>query len=252
MLGLIASICGALVAVFIISKLMEVTIIRKIKGFKKHSISIFVAWVMCTAIYGYVTDATTGKLSFLSPAVTYGLGAVMLIGIYVYMNRRRKRLAEQGNMNAQFELGLMYENGKDVEQDHSEAIKWYRLAAEQGDVKSQYRLGRIYYEGRGVSQDYKESAKWFLLAAEQGDPESQYILGLMYYNGLGVEQDDKKAEKWLKEAIKNGDSHAKCGLGLIYIKQKKYEQAKAIIREGCKAGEKWCKEIYDEYNLGKY
>ncbi len=41
-------------------------------------------------------------------------------------------LAEQGNAKAQFNLGVMYENGKGVLQDHKAAVKWYRLAAEQG------------------------------------------------------------------------------------------------------------------------
>ena len=45
-------------------------------------------------------------------------------------------LAEQGNAKAQFNLGLMYNNGQGVPQDYKEAVKWYRLSAEQGDRKS--------------------------------------------------------------------------------------------------------------------
>ena len=41
-------------------------------------------------------------------------------------------LAEQGNASAQYNLGVMYANGRGVPQDYAEAMKWYRLAAEQG------------------------------------------------------------------------------------------------------------------------
>ena len=59
-----------------------------------------------------------------------------------------------------------------MEQDCSEATKWYRLAAEQGLAEAQYNLGHCYYNGIGVEQDYSEAAKWYRLAAEQGDEEA--------------------------------------------------------------------------------
>ena len=49
-------------------------------------------------------------------------------------------LAEQGVANAQYNLGVMYDNGDGVPQDSKTAEKWYTLAAEQGDAKSQYNL----------------------------------------------------------------------------------------------------------------
>jgi TPR repeat protein len=42
-----------------------------------------------------------------------------------------------------------------------------KKAAEQGDAEAQNNLGLMYYEGEGVSQDYMEAAKWYRLAAEQ-------------------------------------------------------------------------------------
>ena len=43
-------------------------------------------------------------------------------------------LAEQGDAEAQYNLGVMYDNGQGVAQDYAEAVKWYRRAAEQGDA----------------------------------------------------------------------------------------------------------------------
>ena len=45
---------------------------------------------------------------------------------------------------AQYNLGVMYDNGDGVPQDYKEAVKWYRLAAEQGDASAQYNLGLMY------------------------------------------------------------------------------------------------------------
>ena len=43
-----------------------------------------------------------------------------------------KRLAEQGDADAQYNLGLMYYRGDGATQNYAEAVRWYRLAAEQG------------------------------------------------------------------------------------------------------------------------
>jgi len=76
--------------------------------------------------------------------------------------------AQQGDANAQFELGLMYFMGKVVPQNYVEAAKWYRLAAEQGHAKAQFNLGELYDLGLGVAQNYAEASKWYRSAK---DPE---------------------------------------------------------------------------------
>jgi TPR repeat protein len=73
--------------------------------------------------------------------------------------------AEQGNMNAQFNLGAKYDNGEGVPQNYAEAVKWYRLAAEQGNFVAQNQLGIMYANGNGVPQNYVEAYKWSALAA---------------------------------------------------------------------------------------
>ena len=50
--------------------------------------------------------------------------------------REWKPLAEQGNADAQNNLGLMYREGQGVPQDYKTAVKWYQRAAEQGDAGS--------------------------------------------------------------------------------------------------------------------
>ena len=74
----------------------------------------------------------------------------------------------------------MYLHGQGVRQDYAQAVKWYRKAAEQGFAEAQYNLGVRYDQGQGVPQDYAEAVKWYRKAAEQGDAEAQLNLGVMY------------------------------------------------------------------------
>lgn len=106
-------------------------------------------------------------------------------------------LAEQGDADAQALLGVVYYNGRGVEQDYGEAVRWSRLAAEQGNARGQALLGVAYYSGHGVAQDFDEAARWARLAAEQGDAGAQVVLGTLYLNGTGVARDHVSAHAWL-------------------------------------------------------
>jgi TPR repeat protein len=70
-------------------------------------------------------------------------------------------------------------------------VKWYRLAAEQGNVAAQYNLGLMYAKGQGVPQNQKTAVKWYTLAAKQGNAGAQFNLGWMYGKGQGIPQDYK-------------------------------------------------------------
>jgi len=75
---------------------------------------------------------------------------------------------EQGDAEAQNNLGLMYANGRGVTEDDEEAVRFYRLAAEQGNAAAQSNLGLMYANGEGVPQEYVRAYMWFDLAAAQG------------------------------------------------------------------------------------
>jgi TPR repeat protein len=77
-----------------------------------------------------------------------------------------KRLAEQGEAYAQYNLGLMYDEGEGVPENNAEAVRWYRLAAEQGYARAQSNLGFMYSNGEGVPENNAEAVRWYRLAAE--------------------------------------------------------------------------------------
>ncbi len=120
-----------------------------------------------------------------------------------------QKAAEQGFVSAQGALGDLYLRGMGVTKSYTEAVKWYQKAAEQGEAHSQNNLGKCYNEGLGVAQSYTEAFKWYQKAAEQGYPIAQYNLGLKYYNGEGVTQSYTEAVKWLKKAAEQGYIDAK-------------------------------------------
>ena len=110
------------------------------------------------------------------------------------------RLADQGNAVAQYNLGVMYDNGRGVPQDNAQAVIWYRKAADKGYAAAQFNLGLMYDDGRGVPQDYAQAVAWYRKAAEQGDAAAQFDLGVMYDNGHGVPQDYVEAHMWFNLA----------------------------------------------------
>jgi TPR repeat protein len=117
-------------------------------------------------------------------------------GDYATALKEFRPLAEQGNSDAQFNLGLMYDQGEGVPENDAEAVKWYRLAAEQGHEEAQTNLGWMYAHGEGVPENDAEAVKWYRLAAEQGDAEAQNNLGTMYERGEGVPLNYIKAYMW--------------------------------------------------------
>jgi TPR repeat protein len=126
-----------------------------------------------------------------------------------------KALAEKGDAIAQFNLGVMYDEGQGVEQDFKEAVKWYQKAADQGFATAQSNLGVMYFKGQGVEQDFKEAVKWGRKAADQGDAIAQFNLGVMYAKGQGVEQNNVTAYAWWNIAATNGNQNAKKGLSQL-------------------------------------
>ena len=120
-----------------------------------------------------------------------------------------RQAAEQGDATAQFNLGIMYANGRGVLKDDAEAVRWYRLAAEQGYADAQFNLGVKYDFGEGVPKDGAEAVEWYRLAAEQGYADAQFNLGGMYANGEGVLKDSVRAHMWFNIAGANGNEAAR-------------------------------------------
>ena len=128
------------------------------------------------------------------------------------------KAAEQGNMVAQRMLGHMYFKGIGVGQDYAKAFEWFQKGASQGCAYSQERLGWMYYKGLGVSRDYGKAFEWYTKAAEQGDSTGQKALGHLYYKGLGVGRDYDKAFEWSMKAAEQGEAFSQRRIGEMYFR----------------------------------
>ena len=112
--------------------------------------------------------------------------------------------AEQGDAEAQYNLGMRYQNGDGFVKDAVKAVEWFRRAAEQENPMAQNALSVCYIRGEGVDKDIIKAFDWFRKAvshgkvlntevqetiksfnkaAEQGEAEAQYSLGMCHIYG---------------------------------------------------------------------
>ena len=93
--------------------------------------------------------------------------------------REWRPFAEQGDADAQFNLGQAYRQGKGVAQDLRIAQAWFQKAANGGHVQAQALLGVIMFQNGNRTG----ALPWLKKGAESGDPRSLYILGTAHFNG---------------------------------------------------------------------
>lgn len=118
--------------------------------------------------------------------------------------------AEQGDVNAQRTLGMMYLQGQGTAKDYNKAFQWYLKAAEQGDANAQTNLGLMYNQGVPVDFNENEAFKWFSKGAEQGDAVAQQHMGLMYAQGVIFPKDYPLSYMWLSlSASQNNEAAIK-------------------------------------------
>lgn len=134
------------------------------------------------------------------------------------------RRAEQGEAAVQHNLGVAYNTGEGVTQDHSKAAQWYRKAADQGFAGAQFNLGILYSRGNGVTQNLERAVYWWRKAADQGHTNSQRNLGIAYAVGDGVTEDPVEAYKWF---IIAGDDELQ-GMIIDSLSRKQKQQASAM------------------------
>ena len=169
---------------------------------------------------------------------------------YATAMQELRPLAEEGNAEAQYRLGYMYNRGWGIRSNGVEALRWWHLAAEQGHLPAQYKIGDVYENSMndafwGIEQSWNEAKKWYRMAAEQGYTEAQIKLGNMdnfgqegakwvriaaeegsaeaefklgrrYQHGWGVPEDDVEATRWFRLAAVQGYPDAQFALGGQY------------------------------------
>jgi TPR repeat protein len=98
-------------------------------------------------------------------------------------------------MQAQFNLGLMYDRGRGVPQSDEKAMYWYTKSANKGDVWAQDGLAYLYEK----QNNYEEAIKYYRMASSQNHGFSFCSLGYFYQNGFGVKKDEIKAAEYFEK-----------------------------------------------------
>lgn len=170
-------------------------------------------------------------------------------GQYDRALRQWRGLACDGNAEALFQMGKLYERGAGVTTNTDTAIEYFALAGKRCHWRAKSRLARIarsgnatarYHYGRlllrgcrngraaiGGSNDRvpKKAHKWLLKAAEQGHLEAQVLLARMYQPfffepkviSALKQRDSELALHWLQEAISGGSAEAEFILSGSYF-----------------------------------
>jgi TPR repeat protein len=129
--------------------------------------------------------------------------------------RMWEAVADQGNVEIQFNLGMMHEE-VGTDSSLSEAVRWYSRGAECSHTLAIYHLGRLYEAGRGVHQDYLQAIKYYKIARHLGNNDALYQLGIIYQYGKGVSPDISKAINYYTQAAEKGSTMAQFTLGQLF------------------------------------
>jgi TPR repeat protein len=126
-------------------------------------------------------------------------------------------LAEAGHAEAQYHVGMFYNNGAGgMSRDPRRAFEWFRKAAAGGDPLGAYKVG-CYYAGQfpgAVEADDDKALAMKLVAAEAGYSLAQSDVGNIYYNRRNFTE----AVRWWKRATEQGLTGAHYALHTIYHK----------------------------------
>ncbi|MGA9415774.1 MAG: GAF domain-containing protein [Terriglobales bacterium] len=121
-----------------------------------------------------------------------------------------QKLADAGDAEAQWQMGLRYHNGDGVPRDDAQAVSWFLRAAEQGHVTAQATLGAYYWAGRGVPEDLSKAYFWSAIANARGDEASKIRLEVLAsrMTPAQISAAREQADAWIHSYYQRAKSEA--------------------------------------------
>ncbi|MCX7008360.1 MAG: hypothetical protein NTY53_14115 [Kiritimatiellaeota bacterium] len=133
--------------------------------------------------------------------------------------QREPELAEKashGDAAAQLVMAVRYRDGKGVNKDNVEALRWARMAADRGDAAAMDFVGWMFFKGLGVTRHATIAAGYFKAAADKS-AQAAWNLGQCYFGAQGVEQDVPRALELWKKAASMGSGRAAATAAMVYL-----------------------------------
>jgi len=112
-------------------------------------------------------------------------------------------------------VGALFFSAGCTSDSDAELVKQFREDADLGYPRAQFNLGVMYANGRGVYKNEVEAVKWYRKAAEQGLANAQFNLGVSYINGVGVPANNVRAYMWWALAKAQGNKNASTNLDIV-------------------------------------
>jgi localization factor PodJL len=133
-------------------------------------------------------------------------------------NTALRAAALSGDPIASYEIAARYFDGRGIEANGAEALRWFELARAAGSVPAAYRLGGIYEKGQGVTKNLSEARRYYLLAAEGGHIKAMHNLAVLHAEGVEGKPDFRTATRWFRMAADRGLRDSQFNLAVLYAR----------------------------------
>ncbi|RMX22100.1 sel1 repeat family protein [Legionella jordanis] len=187
---------------------------------------------------GNAPDYEQAKKWYSASKSNYPRSAVALGFIYETVDDDYQRAsenyqlaAEKNNKAGQFNLGLIYEDGKGMSVDYTKAKTLFNQAADAGLKQAMSQLGEIYFNGFAGNREEQQALHWYKKAAALGDSTALYQLGLLSETGVGTKLDFADAVNYYQQSAEKGNDKAKLALARMY------QYGLGVIKDNQKAAE---------------
>ncbi|HVT61878.1 MAG TPA: tetratricopeptide repeat protein, partial [Legionellaceae bacterium] len=190
---------------------------------------------------------TLAHTKYAPAALAYGFIDEMVDDDYVHALNEYQQALDLGDTVAAYDLGLMYEKGKNQSVDFSKAKDFYMQAAQQGVIKAMVALGLVYAE----EKKYDDALTWLNKAAAQNDADAEYQLGWLAEHDLIPQSSMAEALKHYQQAAAQDHAQAKLALAGLYKSGTKVEKN---IQQAIAYYKQLAQEGYPEaqYQLAKF
>ena len=128
---------------------------------------------------------------------------------FKYIKRVLDELVKRSNLQAEYALGIWYEDELNPEYNIQKSIYWYTKAAEHGVKDAQNDLGFLYFGERGFPKNLDKAEYWLLKAVEgnKNDSDPMMNLGVLYFHEITLPAYEKSIY-WFDRAARLGDVEA--------------------------------------------
>jgi len=190
------------------------------------------AYIKLSGIYMGVSteDGNKKVIQYLEKAAELDSGfACLLLGV-IYNNGEHgciedaqkafgywRQGATLGNVECMEKVGLCYQKGQGVDQDYTEALKWYEKACEYDSPLAFHQMGAAYDTNGIANLDYQKALEYYQRGYELGNMMCASSLAILYQEGRGVEKNDEIAVQYLQEGADKEDAFSMMGLGFAYL-----------------------------------